>query len=607
MSLKNAEGYSLINYLPAMTGRVVGSTDISNRFLWDIRRTHADLMADNYYGRLHELCKQHGMKTYTQPYDRGPFEEMQIGSRVDAPMGEFWAGLSQLFANNDTMRRTIKLSSSIAHTNGQKLVLAEAFTAEPSSGKWQQYPFGMKALGDYMFTQGMNRLTFHRFAHQPHPTALPGMTMGPWGTHFDRTNTWFLKGAAWLKYTARCQALLQQGLFVADIAYLTSEDAPGFTPVRPHELEQTPPEGYDYDLMNAETVLKRVKIQNGRITLPDGMSYKIMILPAGNTMTLELLKQTHSLVNQGMILVGAKPLATPGLTSYKDKDKDAEFTRLTNELWGSTETTKTFGKGKIFTGIPVRQVLESLNIKPDFEFSAHTHDAPVNYIHKNINGADVYFIANRRRTNEDIVASFRVNDKRPEIWNPDTGEIIPVHFYEVVDGRIHIPLQLDHAGSLFVVFRTGAAPAKRITSVTANGTQIVNTAISRPSPVTYNIITHDFSVSLWIKPEIDIALGRKQLGSYAGRTTTEYYAIYPPSGEKLYGAGHAATGLTVGRNGIVLWEREGIDAMDVLVAEMPVSGWTHLAIVYKGERLLYMLMEVLLKKEVLQAKLFIQD
>jgi hypothetical protein len=583
-------GYSMISYLPAMMGRIVGSDEISNRFLWDLRRTQADLMADNYYGKMQELCKRYGMKTYTQPYDRGPFEEMQIGSRVDANMGEFWAGLSQLFANNDTMRRTVKLSASIAHTNGQKLVLAEAFTAEPSSGKWQQYPYGMKALGDYMFTQGLNRLTFHRFAHQPHASAIPGMTMGPWGTHFDRTNTWFLKGSAWLKYNARCQALLQQGLFVADIAYLTSEDVPGFTPVRPHELDQTPPEGYDYDLMNAETLIRRVKIQNGRIILPDGMSYRILVLASGTTMTLALLQKIHSLVNAGMVLVGSKPVASPGLSTYKDND--SEFNRLSNELWGepgsSTAASLSFGKGKIFTSMPIKDILMSLDIYPDFEFSATTADAPINYIHKKISDAEVYFVANRRRSTEDIIAVFRVSDKMPEIWNADTGEIIPVRVYDIVKNRMHIPLQMDPSGSLFLVFRNKAGKATRITSIHGDRMQSITGTITKPNAILYPGLINNFSITCWIKPEIDIALGRKQLGSYAGRTTTEYYAIHPPSGEKLYGKGHVATGLTLGRNGIVLWEREGSDAVDVLVAEVPVSGWTHVAVVYsKGLPSLY--------------------
>lgn len=184
-------GYNLLPYLPAMTGRIVGSPELSERFLWDIRRVQADVLADNYYGRFAELCKQHHIIAYTEPYDRGPMEEMQIGSRIEANMGEFWNGLSTLFQNNSTMRRTTKLAASIQHINGRQLVGAEAFTGEPESAKWQEYPFSMKALGDKMFAQGLNRIIFHRYAHQPHPTAVPGMTMGPWGIHFDRTNTWW--------------------------------------------------------------------------------------------------------------------------------------------------------------------------------------------------------------------------------------------------------------------------------------------------------------------------------------------------------------------------------------------------------------------------------
>lgn len=154
------KGYDLKKYLRAMTGRIVGSTDGSDRFLWDVRRTQADLLADNYYGRFAELCRKQKIIAYTEPYDRGPMEEMQIGSRVDVNMGEFWNGLSSIFQNNYTMRRTTKLASSIVHINGQKTVGAEAFTSEPESAKWQEYPFAMKPLGDKMYTQGSTELSF---------------------------------------------------------------------------------------------------------------------------------------------------------------------------------------------------------------------------------------------------------------------------------------------------------------------------------------------------------------------------------------------------------------------------------------------------------------
>ncbi|MGB9606109.1 MAG: glycosyl hydrolase, partial [Bryobacteraceae bacterium] len=291
-------GYDLRKYLPAMTGRIVGSPEITERFLWDLRRTQADMMADYYYGRFAELCRQHGLRAYTEPYDGGPFDEVQIGSRVDVPMGEFWIARGN--------HRSVKLAASVGHVYGKRVIGAESFTGAPQFSKWQEHPYSMKPLGDWMFAQGINRYIFHRYAHQPHPSAVPGMTMGPWGFHFDRTNTWFEQGRAWLEYVARCQYMLQQGLFVADILYLEGETAPLAAPGRT-QWDPPPPEGYDWDVADREAILKRVRLENGRIVLPDGMSYRLLVLRNEGVMTVELLRKLRDLVEQGMWLVRARP------------------------------------------------------------------------------------------------------------------------------------------------------------------------------------------------------------------------------------------------------------------------------------------------------------
>jgi hypothetical protein len=410
-------GYEVIKYLPAMTGRIVESVEVANRFLWDLRRSQADLMADNYYGKFTELCHQHDIISYTQPYDRGPMEEMQIGSRIDINIGEFWNSLSILFQNNWIMRRTMKLSSSIAHVNGQKVVGAESFTGEPESARWQEYPFALKALGDKKFTEGLNRVIFHRFAHQPHPTARPGMTMGPWGIHFDRTNTWWNPGRVWMNYLARCQSILQQGLFVADLAYFTSEDPGGYTEVDKDVLFPAPPEGYDYDLMNAEVIMKRVRIEKGRMVLPDGISYRVLVLQKPEGITIGLLQKLHQLVNQGMVLVGPKPEKTLGLQGFPE-NKGA-FDSLISELWGNingnTVTEQRLVRGRVFWGPSLQTVLEELDMKPDFEYTSRSGDAPITYIHRRIADAEVYFISNQRRKLENLVCSFRVQEKQPEL------------------------------------------------------------------------------------------------------------------------------------------------------------------------------------------------
>ena len=326
----------------------------------------ADLLADNYYGEFRNLCNQYGLVSYCEPYDRGPMEELQIGSRVDGVMGEFWNGLSAIFQNNLMMRRTTKLASSIAHINGQKVVGAEAYTSEPESGRWQEYPFALKAVGDKAFTEGINRMVIHRYAMQPHPDAAPAMTLGPWGIHFDRTNTWWEPGCAWINYLNRCQTLLQEGLFVADFAYFTGDNIVGYTKVHRRDLNPVPPEGYDYDLMNTETLLNRAWVERGRLRLPDGMNYRVLVLQEQSHITLGLLRKLRNMVEQGLIIVGARPQQTVGLQSYSVIE-EKEFEQLCDELWGKAATTvvdRSVGKGRIFweTSLNLEQVLEKIQL-----------------------------------------------------------------------------------------------------------------------------------------------------------------------------------------------------------------------------------------------------
>jgi hypothetical protein len=539
--------YSLIGYLPAFTGRVVEGADITNRFLWDLRRTQGDLMADNYYSKFTELCHKHNIISYIQPYDRGPMEEMQIGSRIDINVGEFWNNLSSIFQNNRTMRRTVKLSAAIAHTNGQKIVAAESFTGEPESSKWQEYPFGLKVLGDRMFTQGLNRMIFHRFAHQPHPTAKPGMTMGPWGSHFDRTNTWWDHGAKeWITYLSRCQYMLQQGTFVADLVYFTGEDAGVYTRVERNELQPSPPEGHDYDLINAEVLLNKGKVLNKRLVLPDGISYPVLILQDFKTMSLKVLSKIKEFVDNGLVVMGEKPLRTPGLTNDQ-----SEFAKLADELWSP---------GKIVSEKSVEEVMNNIGLMKDFDFTSRSGDAPLTYIHRKTADADVYFIANQRRTVEDIVCNFRVSNKEPELWDPVTGKHSKTQDYEVKKDVVTVSITLEQSGSLIIVFRDPAVDGKTISSFNKADRNISGEQNTFKIP------------PIMVKPENNIMLSTKNFMD--GQSPwTDFYCIYPSPGGKLYGKGHSTLGLTVGRNGIAVWENEnGKPEFNFSVAT-PISGW----------------------------------
>lgn len=581
---KRRRQYDGLNYLPTLTGRIVGSTDITERFLWDFRRTLADLMADNYYSRFQELCHQHGFTSYVEPYDKGPMEEMQAGARADVTLGEFWNGLSSTLQGNLPIRRTPKLAAAIAHINGQKIAAAEAFTTEPESAGWQEYPFALKALGDKMFTRGVNRMVMHRFAHQPHPTVAPGMTMGPWGMHFDRTNTWWNEAKGWVDYLARCQSLLQQGLFVADLLFFTGEEANNYTKVNRNELTPVPPEGYDYDLINAEVLLNRVQVKNGRIVLADGMSYGVLVLQNFKAISLDVLRRVHDLVQQGMILVGAMPLQSLGLTHYGDGD--IAFQQLAQELWGAIDgrsiTQNRVGKGLVLWGQSLEGVLQDLLIKPDFTYTSRSADAPIHYIHRRIGDTHIYLLANERRTAEEIVGTFRVAGKQPEIWDPATGQMMKHSIYELVGEGARVPLQLEPCGSLFVVFRSPAAVAP-IQAVEKDNEPVIST---RPFPQDhrklYKEVVNNFTIALWAKPENNVMLSPSIHMEQLKRSYTDYYTIYPPAGELLYGEGHATCGLAIGRNGVAVWEHTSEGPVPVLSVPVPISGWSHVALVYKA-------------------------
>jgi hypothetical protein len=426
-------GYDLLPYLPVFTGRVVDSPEISERFLWDVRRTIADLFADNYFGYFAELCHKNNLKFSTEPYGNGAFEDITCGGRADIPMGEFWIG--------GGARESCKLAASIAHVYGRKIVGAESFTATPEQGRWQQDPYAMKALGDLIYCMGVNRFIFHRYAHQPWMNVYPGMTMGQWGFHFERTNTWWEQGAAWLKYLARCQYLLQQGLFVGDVLYFVGEHAPISMPLHP-ELKAN---GYDYDGCSAEVIM-RLTVKNGRLMLPDGMSYRALVLPNSEFMTPQLLRKIRELVQAGATVIGPKPKKSPSLSDYPKCDEEVQ--RLAEEVWG---------KGKVIESKSVEEVLAQRGVKPDFEYSPKS--AKLEFIHRVVGDTDIYFVSNQRARVETVDATFRVSGKAPELWHPDTGKIEKAPVWTEKQGRVTVPLRFEPAGSVFVVFRKSAAGA----------------------------------------------------------------------------------------------------------------------------------------------------
>ena len=463
-------GYDPLKYLPAFTGRVVDNPAASERFLWDVRRTIADLFADNYFRHFAELCRQHGLMNAVEPYT-GPFESLQSGAPADVVMGEFWAGSQG--------HPSVKLAASIAHIYGKTIVGAESFTATPENGRWLNDPYSLKTLGDLMYCQGLNRYVFHRYAMQPWTNRWPGMTMGQWGFHFERTETWWQQGKPWIDYITRCEFLLQQGRPVEDAAYFTGETAP----VEMRAGNPALPAGYDYDAINADVLLRGATVKNGRLTLASGASYAALILPPDDVnMTPQTLQCIAKLVRAGATVVGPRPQHSPSLAGYPKCD--VQVNKLAAGLWGKCDGShvleNSFGKGRIVWNKSLSDVFAEQNLKPDFEVHGASDATRLAYAHRvaglpgrsfeaKAGEADIYFVSNQRRQFDSADCTFRVSGKVPELWHPETGVIEPAPVWSAQDGRTTVRLDLEPAGSVFVIFRHAAAGADHIVAVSSIG------------------------------------------------------------------------------------------------------------------------------------------
>lgn len=452
---RRRRGYDLLKYLPVFSKRVVGNPAVTERFLWDVRRTIADLFADNYYGHFSELCREHGLFSAVEPYT-GPFESLQSGASLGVVMGEFWAG------TQGQLDASVRTAASVAHIYGKTIVGTETFTAAPKHGRWQNTPYSLKALGDLAFSLGVNRYTFHRYAMQPWTNRWPGMTMGQWGFHFERTETWWKQGKPWIDYITRCEFLLQQGRPVQDTAYFDGQSAP----VERRDGEPALPDGYDFDGVDAD-VLLNATVKDGRLALASGANYAVLILPPSDIdMTPQMVECIGRLVREGATVVGPRPQHSPSLDDYPACDRQVR--KIADKIWGKcngkTVREHQYGKGRIVWGKSLADVFAGQNLKPDFEFHSDDPETSLVYTHRVVGlsgrsfgakagDADIYFVSNQRQQFDSVECTFRVSGKVPELWDAETGAIRPAPIWHEKDGRICVSLDFDPAGSIFVVFR----------------------------------------------------------------------------------------------------------------------------------------------------------
>ena len=435
-SFKEIYGYDPKEFLPVLAGRVVESVDISNRFLWDLRRIVADKVAYEYVGGLRELCQENGLELWLENYGHWgfPSEFLMYGGQSDFVGGEFWA-------EGDLGSIELKAASSAGHIYGKNRVSAESYTA--SGMPFMRHPGMLKKRGDWSFSEGVTHPVLHVYIQQAYDS-VPGVNAW-FGTEFNRNNTWFDKAGPWIDYQRRSQLMLQEGTYVADIAYFIGEDAPKMTGT----TKPNPPEGYSFDYINAEVIKDRVTVENGRITLPNGISYKVLVLPEDDSMRPELLEKIQALVKEGAVVMGNPPRKSPSLEDFPAADQ--KVMELSKEMWGEDfgSDVINYGRGKIFPPSELEPVLSALEVAPDFKTS---QDQPVLWIHRELSNGHIYFLSNQSDEKISFDASFRVKGMQPSIWDATTGSSRMLPVFTQNEEHTSLPLELEPAESAFVVF-----------------------------------------------------------------------------------------------------------------------------------------------------------
>ncbi len=393
---RNRRGYDIRPWLPVIAGKLVESRSASNRFLTDFRRTIADCVADNHYGTMAKLAHEHGMGI--QPESAGPhtapLDGLMCYGRSDWPMSEFW--VPSPHRPTDERRFFVKQAASAAHIYGKPVVCAEGFTS--IGPQWNDVLWSsQKPSFDHEACAGLNLVFWHAFTCSPKEMGLPGQEYFA-GTHFNPQVTWSSQAKAFVSYLNRCQFMLQQGRFVADALYYYGDHVPNIARLKQDDPAKVLPE-HDYDVVNEE-VLLQASARDGRIVLPSGMSYRVLVLPRP-ALSTAAAKKVEDLRQAGIAI--CRP-----------------------------EETK--------------EVLRQRGVQPDVTGSAH-------WIHRSAGDTDIYFVANQEAKPVAKEIGFRVTGKRPELWDAVSGKRHRPSGFVEKDGRTVIPLEFAPYGSWFIVFR----------------------------------------------------------------------------------------------------------------------------------------------------------
>jgi hypothetical protein len=496
-------GYNLTRYLPAIFGARIESQETTERFLFDYQKTLGEVVVDAYYRTAVGVAHAAGLQVKSEaggpgpPIHTPPIDALLANGAIDSVQGEFWP-----FRPDSDALNVIKEPASAAHIYGKPQVHLESFT---SFQHWAEGPQDLKPSADRVFIEGGNHFVWHTWTHQPPDAGLPGLVYGA-GTHLSRSVTWWSKAKPFLDYLARGSFLLQRGRFVADVLYYYGDGGANFVGPRRNPASLGP--GYDYDVTNADVILNRLSVRDGRLTLPDGTSYAVLVLPDREDIHPAVLAKLEALVQEGATIVGPRPTRASGLEGFPGSD--ARVRDMAGRLWanldGLTRPNRVHGAGRVFTGVPERQVLAERGITPDF-----VAPATLDFIHRRDAEGEIYFVRNKTAEPVTATVTFRDGKGAPQFWDPMTGKISPAVSSRIAADGAEVPMTFAPYGAMFVVFHAGRGTAPAPVAETA-----IRTAA--PAPIALDADwTVEFASPLGAPGKVNLA----KVGPWTEQSTAE--------------------------------------------------------------------------------------
>ncbi len=444
-------GYSITNWIPALCGEIVGNSELTEAFLYDFRKTIADMVENNYYKHFRDLCHRENIEMHAEiiygDANYPPLEILRTNSYVDLPMFEFWAGHNRETFTEYTPSKPFE-SFPVFAANGYNIPIlgSEAYTG---MAHYSESFNDLKLFGDRAFCSGINQMILHSYVHQP-MDKKPGMTLGQFAAHFNRNNNYWQHASEWMNYQSRIQYALQKGTIASGILYYVGDQLPQYLE---NSFVNDLPFGYrgmscNYDMLNSKATVKE-----GKIVLDNGIEYGILVLPASKSMELSTLKRIEELVKQGAVVFGPRPVKQYSLNGILQKSK--EFSEITGKVWGEIDgvniTENKYGKGMVYYGVPIAEVIDKRSIAP--EFTTNFPDAMnLMYIHKKYGGYDVFFVVNQTEDSLNRECVFAVGNKSPQVWNPMVGSILIPRVFASENGSIRIPVTFKPRESLIFIF-----------------------------------------------------------------------------------------------------------------------------------------------------------